>query len=204
MDMPDYLAGEAEQVALENKVFEVKINEKKHGDQNTGTITMHVGNAAHTYTFVTGGCGRGAAPFGHYEIGAFRSHDDDPLNIGPRWMIKQVGLDDGEANDPRYKTKRFDLELHMMHPGHVRCTLGCIGIDGGMPVWREFMDNLNTLIASVGTVHFTLAGNPQGTDVLDGALGVYDPPKRRWAKHKPVRKAAPKHHQNKHKHGRRR
>src|SRR6516225_4812499 len=93
----------------------VKLNERDREYRNTGTIFLRdpiTGALLGSYRFVTGGFGRGSAPFGTYELGAFRGTDDDPHHIGLRWMIKQQGQsEDGHAYDPRLKGIRTQLEL---------------------------------------------------------------------------------------------
>lgn len=118
-----------------------------------GYITLrdpHDDHVLGNYEFVTGGCGRGAAPWGKYEIGEY-------LNagwIGPRWFIRHQGLVDGLAYDSRIHDVRFDLELHAMHVGHWKCTLGCIGIFGSGATYSDFKTHLRYLIAYLGTVTF--------------------------------------------------
>ena len=144
--------------------FIVQLNERDREYRNTGTITLR-GPASDavlgSYDFATGGFGRGSAPFGICELGMFRDANDDPHNIGPRWMIRQQGQrEDGEAYDPKLDDVRTALELHAAKrsPG----TKGCIGVLGGERVWQEFMHNLTHIISQVGRVVFTVAGNPLG------------------------------------------
>ena len=68
----------------------VKLNERDREYRNTGIIILRdpiTGAFLGSYEFATGGFGRGSAPFGTYELGAFRGTDDDPRRIGKRWMI---------------------------------------------------------------------------------------------------------------------
>jgi hypothetical protein len=140
----------------------VKLNERDREYRNTGTITLRdpiTGALLGSYEFATGGFGRGSAPFGTYELGAFRGTNDDPRRIGPRWMIKQLGQsEDGEAYDPRVKGMRTALELHSAHRS--TGSQGCIAVIGGPEVWEEFMHNLHHIIEEAGQVVFTLEGNP--------------------------------------------
>jgi hypothetical protein len=140
----------------------VKLNERDREYRNTGTITLRdpiTGSLLGSYEFATGGFGRGSAPFGTYELGAFRGTNDDPRRIGPRWMIKQLGQsEDGEAYDPRVKGMRTALELHSAHRS--TGSQGCIAVIGGPEVWEEFMHNLHHIIEEAGQVVFTLEGNP--------------------------------------------
>jgi hypothetical protein len=140
--------------------FAVQLNERDREYRNTGTITLRdptTGDVLGVYEFATGGFGRGSAPFGTYEIGAFRGAADDPHRLGPRWMIRQLGQsDDGEAYDPRLNKTRTALELHAarQRPG----SQGCIAVLGGPEVWRDFMSNLRYIINEAKSVMFTLAG----------------------------------------------
>lgn len=149
------------QAAEENVAL--KLNERDREYRNTGTITLRdpiTGALLGSYEFATGGFGRGSAPFGTYELGAFRDTNDDPRRIGARWMIKQLGQsEDGEAYDPRVKGVRTALELHSAH--HFTGTEGCIAVLGGQEVWEEFMRNLHHIIEEAGQVVFTLKGNPE-------------------------------------------
>jgi hypothetical protein len=145
--------------------FAIKLNERDREYRNTGFIILRdpiTGELLGSYEFATGGFGRGSAPFGTYELGAFRGSNDDPHRIGPRWMIKQLGQsDDGEAYDPRVKVTRTALELHSAH--HFTGSAGCIAVIGSPEVWEEFMRNLHHIIDEAGEVVFTLAGNPDAT-----------------------------------------
>ena len=143
--------------------FAIKLNERNREYRNTGFITLRdptTGALLGSYKFATGGFGRGSAPFGTYELGAFKGTNDDPYHIGPRWMIKQQGQsEDGKAYDPRLKAIRTGLELHSA--GRLRGSQGCIAVLGDPEVWEEFMYNLNHIINEIGQVTFTLAGNPE-------------------------------------------
>jgi hypothetical protein len=147
----------------------VKLNERDREYRNTGVITLRdpiTGALLGSYEFATGGFGRGSAPFGTYEVGAFRGSNDDPHRIGPRWMIKQQGQsEDGEAYDPRVNRVRTSLELHSARrtPG----SQGCIAVLGGPEVWEEFMHNLHHIIDEIGQVVFTLEGNPEAAPPSD-------------------------------------
>lgn len=143
--------------------LEITLHQREQGYFNSGTITLRdpfTNSVLGRYEFLTGGCGRGAAPFGTYEVGEYQGPDDDPLHIGPRWLIRHKGMADGEAQDPRYTIRRTELELHSLHEGRWRCTLGCMGIDGGRAVYEQFMEHLRYLLWTVDHLEFTLAGNP--------------------------------------------
>ena len=143
--------------------FAIKLNGQDREYRNTGFITLRdptTRSLLGSYKFATGGFGRGSAPFGTYELGAFRGTNDDPYHIGPRWMIKQQGQsEDGHAYDPRLKEIRTGLELHSA--GRLSGSAGCIAVLGGPEVWEEFMHNLNHIINEVGQIAFTLAGDPE-------------------------------------------
>ena len=169
----------------------VKMNERDREYRNTGTITLRdpvTGALLGSYEFATGGFGRGSAPFGTYELGAFRGTNDDPRRIGPRWMIKQLGqAEDGEAYDPRVRATRTALELHSAH--HFTGTLGCIAVLGGPEVWEEFMRNLLHIIDEGGQVVFTLAGNPDAAQPASERIPVatgrdHDEAPRKRAQHR--------------------
>jgi hypothetical protein len=142
------------------KAFEVIVYQLGNLYRNTGLITLRdpvSDEVLGTYQFVSGGFGRGSAPFGHYEIGRFRRDSW----IGPRWELRQRGLRDGEAWDSRIGSMRTEIQLHTMHGfGHIHGTLGCIGVLGGPKVWAEFRKHLNYIIGLVGVVQFDLRALP--------------------------------------------
>jgi hypothetical protein len=142
------------------KAFEVIVYQSANLYFNSGEITLRdpvSDKVLGKYQFVSGGFGRGSAPFGHYEIGAFRNDGW----IGPRWEIRQRGLEDGEAWDSRIRDMRTGIELHMMHgPGHIKGTLGCIGVLGGPKVWAEFRKHLNYIRNLIGVIKFDLGVVP--------------------------------------------
>ncbi len=169
--------------------FAIKLNEQDREYRNTGTITLQdpiTGALLGSYEFATGGFGRGSAPFGTYELGAFRGTNDDPRHIGARWMIKQLGQsEDGQAYDPRAKDVRTALELHSAH--HMSGTLGCIAVLGGPEVWEDFMRNLHHIIDEVGQIVFTLEGNPDATPPAGEPIPVaagHDEGARKHAMHR--------------------
>lgn len=143
----------------EPPVFEINADQAR-GYKNTGTIILRdpvYGFELGRYQWVSGGYGRGSIPFGTYEIGAFRDVDDDPLHIGPRWMLRQPGKDDGETYDARIHDTRTEIELHRAHVfGRDAGTLGCVGVLVDRAGWRDFMANLNRVLAQMGKVTFTI------------------------------------------------
>jgi len=129
--------------------FTATINEPSRQYRNTGTITLRdpiYGFVLGTYRFATGGRGRGSAPLTDYAVGKFR--DDGP--IGSRWMLRQVGREDGEVWDPHIGDMRTWIELHKAHTGY---SLGCIAVFGN---WGEFVHKLDYILSRAGTVRFIL------------------------------------------------
>lgn len=154
--------------ALAGSPFVVKLNENNRYFRNSGTITLYDpwdGHIIGEYKFVTGGAGQGALPLGSYEIGAYRddggtSFTRDSKEFRRRWMIRQTGLEDGEALDKN--GKRNELELHSIHSSGR--TIGCMGVMGGPEVWDDFVSKLQYVISSVGVVPFEIAANPEGSE----------------------------------------
>jgi hypothetical protein len=104
--------------------------------RNTGTITLPgPDEKLHTYTFVTGGGGRGSAPSGTYDVGEFATGG----SIGDRWTLTEAGQPHDTAWDPALNAERSALRIHMAHGDR---TLGCIGILGGDRVFADFENNL--------------------------------------------------------------
>lgn len=133
--------------------LEISVHEATRSYRNTCTITLHepiTNRVLSTYECVSGGYGRGSAPFAHYELGEFL---DD--GHGKRWSIHQIGHDDGEVWDPRISDTRTEIQLHAMHgyPGSIG-TLGCIGVWGGPKVWARFVEQMQFLLAWYGTIEF--------------------------------------------------
>ena len=141
----------------------VTLNEQSRSYRNTGTISLRYGEGVPTsYRFATGGFGRGSAPFGFYVIGAFRGLDDDPNNIGPRWMLRgPKAKDDGDSYDPKLGDMRYYIELHRARRSSG--TQGCLGVLTDADGWKDFMAKLNLIIAQGGPVAFILEGNPLAT-----------------------------------------
>jgi hypothetical protein len=160
------------------------LNENQRSFQNTGKFILRdpvYGSVLGEYDFTTGGYGNGSAPFGMYELGRFRNPEkdpnDDPLNIGKRWMISQPNQEDqGDAVDPGIPNvtkpkKRSSLEIHHVHHRVSPGTQGCIAIIGSQDVWKQFVQQMNYIVAQVGRVVFHLGPNPNGT-----TPSVYVPP----------------------------
>jgi len=137
--------------------FVVKLNESSRQFRNTGTITLRhpiYGFVLGTYQFVTGGFGRGSAPFGVYEIGNFRNDGW----IGPRWELHRPGFHPRRgfsAFDRRIRKMRTWLQLHSMH-GMNKGTFGCIGVFGGRRVWSDFVAHVRLILGLIGHVQFIL------------------------------------------------
>ncbi len=144
--------------------FEI-VAHQSAGYRITGTITLRepvTDRLLGTYEFVTGGFGRGSAPFGKYVIDAFR---DDGW-IGPRWEIHTPGFHPRRgfsAFDRRIRKVRTWLQLHSMH-GMNKGTFGCIGVFGGEKVWAEFIGHIRFLQSWVGQISFDF--EPVGSATL--------------------------------------
>lgn len=144
-------------VSAQSAPIEIVARETHRQHKLTGTITLRepiTNRVLGVYEFVSGGFGRGSAPWGKYEIGAFR---DDGW-IGPRWEVHQIGVDprDGDsAWDPRVGAMRTWIQIHTMHGfGHLRGTLGCFGVYGGPEVWAKFQGQMRFLLAWFGVLQF--------------------------------------------------
>jgi len=142
--------------------FVVTLNEQSRQYRNTGTITLRdpIYHAVlGTYQFVTGGFGRGSAPFGEYEVGSFR----DDHGLGPRWELHRPGFHPRpgfSAFDPSIRKMRTWIQLHSLRgAGFTDGTLGCLGVLGGKSVWDQFVRNLNYILGVTGRVRFSVEGN---------------------------------------------
>jgi hypothetical protein len=158
VDHPDM----PEAMVSEGPPFEVRLDQQARQYRVTGIIMLRdpFSNVIlGVYHFVSGGFRRGSAPLGKYEIGAFRDVDDDPLGIGPRWMVRELGRDDGEVWDPELNDKRTKIEIHGGH--RMAGTQGCFGINEPGPVYEQFKSHLHYLIAWLGTVRFEVRENPE-------------------------------------------
>lgn len=141
---------------------QVIVREPANLYRNTGWIVLRdpiTDQELGTYEFVSGGLGRGSAPFGEYEIGKARSDGW----IGPRWELHRPGFHPRpgfSAFDRRIGKMRAWLQLHSMH-GFNQGTFGCLGVFGGPDVWARFQKQLNHILSLVGTVRFDLNALPQ-------------------------------------------
>jgi hypothetical protein len=151
------------------KAFVITLNENDRYFRNSGTITLYdpyiEDRVLGSYRFVSGGAGSGALPLGRYEVGSYRedpgtSFTKDTPEFRRRWMIKQIGLEDGEALDPK-GNKRALLELHSLHGSGV--TAGCLGVAGTPAVWDEFVWNMRYIQQALGRILFEIEANPDGT-----------------------------------------
>lgn len=109
-------------------------------DPRTGEV---LGN----YQFRNGGHGRGAIPYGEYEVSNGRRRSDVSSmavgGYGYSFDLTQKGQASGCADDPRYRDQR---ELLRIHPdGGSAGTMGCIGIVGGPEVQRDFFTKAKAL-----------------------------------------------------------
>lgn len=131
-------------------VLELRADQATNAYRNTGRLILRDPDTdvvLFDLPFVTGGYGRGSAPFATYLIGAFRSRqDDDPLHIGPRWMVTGPGgTDEGQVFDARLDDTRTDIELHRVRSGGDG-TQGCFGVLTDRDTWQQFVERLNALL----------------------------------------------------------
>lgn len=133
--------------------LEITVHEQARQFRNTCTITLRepvTDRELGRYECVSGGFGRGSAPFAHYQIGEFI---DD--GHGKRWSIHESGREDGEVWDPRIGDMRTEIQLHAMRGnGYTDGTLGCLGVYGGPGVWARFVGQMQYLIAWYGVIEF--------------------------------------------------
>lgn len=148
----------------------VKVDGNLRGYRYTGTLTLRepvTDRLLGTYRFVSGGLGRGSAPFGRYSIGRYR----DDSWIGPRWELHAAGVDpvDGASVwDPRVNDMRTWIQLHSMH-GMNAGTFGCFGVFGGPAVWREFVAHMKSILAVFDHVSFVI--DPAEEHLIAVAVG---------------------------------
>lgn len=177
-------------LALKAAPLEITINENNRYYRNTGTITLYdpfvEGKILGSYRFVTGGAGRGPLPFGKYEIGSYRddpgtSFTRDSQRFRRRWMLRQPGLNDGEAVGGW-----SELELHSIHSSGR--TAGCIGVLGSLEVWDDFVSKMNYIISTIGDIAFDISPNPEGgpgeTYMVSRHRPHHDNKKVAWHRHK--------------------
>lgn len=142
--------------------FEAIVHEPANLYRNRITITLRdpiTDELLGVYEAVSGGLGRGSAPFGEYQIGKPRSDGW----IGPRWELHRPGFHPRpgfSAFDRRIGKMRTWLQLHSMH-GFNQGTFGCIGVFGGPDVWATFRKQLNHILSIIGVVRFELRALPQ-------------------------------------------
>ena len=88
------------------------VTDQNRAYRDTGTITLPGSDGKpHTYSFVTGGGGRGSAPTGTYDVGEFATGGA----IGDRWTLTEVGQSHDTAFDPVLNAERSALRIHMAH-----------------------------------------------------------------------------------------
>ena len=137
------------------------VTDQTRAYRNTGTITLPGSDGkAHTYTFVTGGGGRGSAPTGEYDVGEFATGGA----IGDRWRLTQVGQPHDTAFDPALNAERSALRIHMAHGDR---TLGCIGVLGGERVFADFENDLMYVIKKNGGHVRLRLGSPDANSILN-------------------------------------
>ena len=109
----------------------------------TGTLVLKdpkTGKVLGSYKFRSGGFGRGAAPWGNYEVSnGYRRNDHRGMKVGKvgySFNLTQKGMPPTQAKDPRFSTPRSQL---LIHPdGNAKGTMGCIGIVGGEAIQADF------------------------------------------------------------------
>jgi hypothetical protein len=137
------------------------VTDQNRAYRNTGTITLPGADGKpHTYSFVTGGGGRGSAPTGTYDVGEFATGGA----IGDRWTLTEVGQPHDTAFDPALNAERSALRIHMAHGDR---TLGCIGILGGDKVFADFENNLMYVIKKNGGHVRLRLGSPDATSITN-------------------------------------
>ena len=135
------------------------VTDQNRAYRNTGTITLPGSDGKlHTYSFVTGGGGRGSAPTGTYDVGEFATGGA----IGDRWTLTAVGQPHDTAFDPVLNAERSALRIHMAHGDR---TLGCIGILGGDRVFADFENNLMYVIKKNGGHVRLRLGSPDANSI---------------------------------------
>lgn len=98
------------------------------------------------YECVSGGYGRGSAPFGRYVVGEF-------INDGrPRWNVHAPGADDGEVWDARVHDTRTEIQLHRIQTN--AGTLGCLGVVADVIRWEVFVKQLRYIETWWGPLSF--------------------------------------------------
>lgn len=114
----------------------------------SGTITVN----GHTYSFKSGGAGKGNLPKGTYDVTAHRNSRTDKKSM----MVGGVGYSFALSDkyDPRVGATRSELRIHPDggRPG----TIGCIGIQGNASTQQHFRDDLNTELSRNGG-HYSLS-----------------------------------------------
>lgn len=132
--------------------IEVTLDQSHRGYRNTGTLVLRdpfSNEVIGRYRMVTGGFGRGSAPFGRYVVGEFL---DD--SHGPRWNIHAPGERDGEVWDPKVNDTRTEIQLHRLNSD--AGTLGCVGIVATKQQWRAFVDKVHYITGVLGRASFSV------------------------------------------------
>ena len=132
----------------------------------SGTLQLKdpkTGKVLGTYKFNSGGGGRGAAPWGDYEVSNGRRRSDKPTmkvgGFGYSFDLTQKGMPSGQAKDPRFNSPRTHLRIHP--DGRGKGTIGCIGIDGDKKTQQDFYNKAKKLAAANGG-KFNLSFRPEG------------------------------------------
>jgi hypothetical protein len=137
------------------------VTDQNRAYRNTGTITLPGADGKpHTYSFVTGGGGRGSAPTGTYDVGEFATGGA----IGDRWTLTETGHPHDTAFDPDLNADRSALRIHMAHGDR---TLGCIGILGGDRVFADFENDLMYVVKKNGGHVRLRLGSPDAASITN-------------------------------------
>lgn len=117
-------------------------NKGARNQMASGTITVN----GHTYSFKSGGAGKGNLPKGRYDVTAHRNSRTDKKSM----MRDGVGYSFALSNkyDARVGATRTELRIHPDggRPG----TIGCIGIQGDGATQRAFRDDMNAELKRSG------------------------------------------------------
>ena len=126
--------------------FDQVSNRGARNQMVTGRVTVN----GHTYTFRSGGHGRGNLPAGNYEIRPHLwSRNDRSMSVG--------GVGYSFAMSDKYDSRVGGTRsLLRIHPdGRSPGTEGCMGIVGNAAIQRQFREDMRAELARNGG-HFTL------------------------------------------------
>ncbi|HYT41390.1 MAG TPA: N-acetylmuramoyl-L-alanine amidase, partial [Methylomirabilota bacterium] len=137
------------------------------GGKDTGSITLpgtKPGEESRTFSFISGGGGRGAAPEIEYEIGETMQGGI----LGQRQVLTEKGQPHDTARDPAYPgAPRSELRFHkdISQGDH---TDGCIGILGDHKVYADFQRRLLYVMEKNGPGKTTFRfGSKEAQEVME-------------------------------------